>query len=215
MKILRLVFNPFGVNTYIVYDPDTMECAIVDPGMIDREEVEQLYSVIERYNLKPVHLINTHLHADHAVGNQYVRDKYDLKLEANKADKLLADQLSVQKRMFGLEDDGRREIIDSFLSDGDEIHIGNGVLKVLEVPGHSPGGIALYDSKGDFAITGDSLFQGSIGRTDLLGGDMTTLLNAVREKLLSLPDDTVVYPGHGNPTTIGQERRFNPFLNSF
>lgn len=212
MEILRFTFNPFGVNTYIVYDPQSMECAIIDPGMISDSELKRMESIIDRYKLKPVHLINTHLHADHAVGDRFIREKYGLPLQANKADTFLAESLSQQKRMFGITDDGSSETIGQYLSDGDEIKIGNGVLKVLEVPGHTPGGIALYDADDKFVITGDSLFQGSVGRTDLPGGDMATLISAIRSKLMTLPDDTLVYSGHGGATTIGAERRHNPFL---
>ena len=212
MKLLTYTSNPFGVNTYICYDPVTLECAIIDPGMALPEEREGLKELLEKYGLKPVHLINTHLHLDHVFGNEFVRKEYGLKLKANERDAFLGETLGQQKRMFGMYDNGATEQIEEYLSDGDEIRIGEGSLKVLEVPGHSPGGIALYSKEDGFVITGDSLFQGSIGRTDLPGGDMDTLINALNKKLMTLPDDTKVYPGHGNPTTIGFERRNNPFL---
>lgn len=212
MEILCFTFNPFGVNTYIVYDTDTKECAIIDPGMISDMEISRMESIIDHYGLKPVHLINTHLHADHAIGDRFVREKYGLVLEAHRNDAFLGENLSAQKQMFGMNDDGTSETIEQYLNDGDVIKIGNGELKVLEVPGHTPGGIALYDAKDVFVVTGDSLFQGSIGRTDFPGGDMSTLLNAINKKLMTLPDDTVVYSGHGGATTIGDERRHNPYL---
>lgn len=212
MEILRFTFNPFGVNTYIVYDPKTLEAAIIDPGMISETEIKRMASIIERYRLKPVQLINTHLHADHAVGDNYIRKSFGLPLKAHRDDTFLADALSAQKQMFGMADDGSTETIDVYLKDGDKIKVGNGELEVLEVPGHSPGGIALYDRADGFVITGDSLFQGSIGRTDLAGGDYNTLINSIRKKLLTLPDDTVIYSGHGGSSTIGIEKRHNPYL---
>lgn len=212
MDILRFVFNPFGVNTYLVYDHNTRDCAIVDPGMSDAREWGRLRSVIEDYGLKPVHMINTHMHADHILGNHFLRDSYGLRTEANRRDAFLGESLGQQKRLFGLDDDGTGETIDVYLSQGDRIRIGRGELEVIEVPGHSPGGIALYDREGKYVITGDSLFQGSIGRTDLPGGDMPTLIDAVRAGLLTLPADTVVYPGHGPATTVRAEAASNPYL---
>ena len=212
MEIIRITFNAFGVNTYIVFDPVSRECAVIDPGMVSEKDRELLSKIITENNLLPTNLINTHLHVDHVMGNDFIRKYYNLKLKANKRDEFLGEMLSGQKRMFGLSDDGSSEAIEEYLSDGDEIRLGNEKLKVLEVPGHSPGGISLYSKKDNFVITGDSLFEGSIGRTDLPGGDMQTLLHAINKQLLSLPDDTMVYPGHGNPTTIGNEKRNNPFL---
>lgn len=212
MEIIRITFNAFGVNTYIVFDTVSRECAVIDPGMVSEKDRELLSKIITENNLLPTHLINTHLHVDHVMGNDFIRKYYNLKLKANKRDEFLGEMLSGQKRMFGLSDDGSSEAIEEYLSDGDEIRLGNEKLKVLEVAGHSPGGISLYSKKDNFVITGDSLFEGSIGRTDLPGGDMQTLLHAINKQLLSLPDDTMVYPGHGNPTTIGNEKRNNPFL---
>lgn len=212
MEIIRLVFNQFGVNTYIVYDPFTRECAIIDPGMVSDDERWRLKEILRRRQLKPVHLVNTHLHADHAVGNSFVKETYGLELKAHRDDSFLAEALSRQKRMFGMADDGSAVAIDVYICEGDEICIGKYALRVLEVPGHTPGGIALYDAADKFVITGDSLFLCSIGRTDLPGGDVGTLINSVRGKLLSLPDDITVYPGHGDITTIGFERTNNPFL---
>lgn len=212
MKIIRFTFNPFGVNTYLVYDETSKECAIIDPGMVSVEEFQRLLNVVEQYELKPVHLINTHMHVDHVFGNNFVRKQFGLKMSANEKDAFLGARLADQKRMFGIADNGTNEIIEQFLTDGDEIKLGTSVLKILEVPGHSPGGISLYSKEDKFVITGDSLFQMSIGRTDLPGGDMPTLLKSINDKLMSLPDDTKVYPGHGEASSIGFERTHNPFL---
>lgn len=212
MEVLQLTFNCFGVNTYVVYEPESRECAVIDPGMSNEKEQYKLQRLIEDKCLKPVHLVNTHLHVDHVIGNGFIRSCYGLKVEANNADAFLGISLGQQKQMFGMFDDGNTETIDVNLTEGEKIQIGNTCLVVLEVPGHSPGGLALYDKDSGFVIVGDSLFNGSIGRTDLPGGDMNVLLDAVHSKLLTLPDDTKVYPGHGPATTISVERRCNPYL---
>ena len=213
MKVARLEFNVFGVNTYVVWDPATMEAAVIDPGMADPDECERFKQFIERENLQVVKLINTHLHVDHVLGDEYVMSAYDVGLTACAADAFLGDNVGSQAAMFhlrGVSTEGVTIAVE--VKDGDIIEVGSGVLKVLEVPGHTPGSIALYDAADGFVITGDALFAGSVGRTDLPGGDHATLISAIKSKLLSLPDSTVVYPGHGPSTTIGAEKRDNPFL---
>lgn len=212
MKVAIFQFKLFGINTYVVYDPSTKECVIVDPGMIDSEEEEVMASFISKNDLKPVGIINTHLHLDHAVGNNFLTTKYGLPVSASKADEPLGERMKQQAMMFGMNHGFKGVSIDRYLEDGDVIHVGDGELKVLAVPGHSLGSIALYDEKDKFVIVGDALFQGSIGRTDLPGGDYNQLIGSIRTKLLTLPGDTVVYSGHGNPTTIADEKRSNPFL---
>lgn len=212
MKLIRFVFNPIGVNTYIVYDPDTLECAIVDPGMLTDDELETFRRVVRERKLHPAHIVNTHLHLDHSFGDMAVAEEYSLPIKAHKADEFLGRSLTAQARSFGMNLDLKPVEISAYLTEGDELHIGSGVLKVIEVPGHTPGGIALYDEADGFVLTGDSLFQGSIGRTDLPGGNMTDLLKALRAKILTLPPKTVVYPGHGEPTTIAAELRSNPYF---
>ena len=212
MKIAKFVFSLFGVTTYVVWDPDTLDCAIIDPGMINSEEEEALKNFIEKNNLKVDNIINTHLHLDHAVGNAYAHDLFKVPVQAHKEDESLGSRLQEQARMFGIYERIRETSIDSYLEEGDIIKIGNGELKVLHVPGHSPGSIALYDAKDGFVIVGDALFEGSVGRTDLTGGNGPQLIKSIKDKLLTLPDETIVYSGHGNPTSIGRERKSNPFL---
>lgn len=212
MKVARFEFSLFGINTYVVYDPEIRKCAIIDPGMIEKREVEALDSFIERNHLEVMHLINTHMHIDHAIGDTYVSKKYGIPVEAHPADEVLGQRLDQQAEMFGLTEEAKGVAISSYLSEGDVIKIGNGELEVLHVPGHSPGHIVLYDRKDGFIIVGDVLFAGSIGRTDLPGGSMTDLLTGIRSKLLTLPDSTIVYPGHGPETTIGRERGSNLYL---
>lgn len=212
MKIVKFGFSLFGINTYLVYDPDTKKCAVIDPGMIVKEEEDALANFISRNDLEVVAIIDTHLHVDHAVGIGYVKGKYNAPLMAHKDDEFLGERVREQAQAFGIREKVDNVVIDHYLTLGEEIKIGDGELKVIHVPGHSPGSVALYDKKDGFVITGDALFAGSIGRTDLPGGDTRTLLRSIKDGLLTLPDSTVVYPGHGPATTIGQEKASNPYL---
>lgn len=215
MKVIQLIVNGFQENTYIVYDTSTLKCAIIDPGVSDTQEREAITDTIEKYHLIPVHLINTHMHVDHVLGDIFLSRKYSLPISAHADDAFLASRAAEQARMFGMTEDGSSLsdiAITDYLEDGDKIQIGEEYLQVLAVPGHSPGSIALYSPQSHFVITGDALFAGSIGRTDLPGGDYRTLIDSIQHKLLTLPADTVVYPGHGPATTIEKERRDNPFL---
>ena len=212
MRIVKFEFSLFGINTYVVVDTATRDCAIIDPGMINEEERSAMANFIANNNLHVVHLINTHLHIDHAIGNNWVRDKYNVDLMANMADEPLGERIKEQATMFGIPAEVKGLKIDTYLLPGDKIKIGEGSLDVIHVPGHSPGSIALYDATDGFLISGDALFAGSIGRTDLPGGSTSQLLQSIREKLFVLPEETIVYPGHGGPTTIGREIRSNPFF---
>lgn len=212
MKVAIFQFSLFGINTYVVSDPSSGECVVVDPGMISEEERQAIDGYISKNNLKLVGVVNTHLHIDHAAGNSYLEKKYAVGTKASKLDLPFGGRMKQQARMFGLPEAFDDVEISEFLEDGDKIKIGNGCLEVIAVPGHSQGSIALYDREDGFVIAGDALFNGSIGRTDLPGGDFDTLIQSIRQKLLSLPDSTVVYPGHGPATTIGDEKRHNPYL---
>jgi metallo-beta-lactamase family protein len=212
LKIAKFEFSLFGINTYAVYDPKEGKCVIVDPGMINTEEENAIVNFIERNNLTVTNIINTHLHVDHAVGVSFAKKRFGVPVLGHKDDEFLGKRLQMQADAFGIMEKIEDVSIDTYLKEGDIIKVGSGKLEVLHVPGHSPGSIALYDKEDDFVITGDALFQGSVGRTDLPGGNGTQLIKAIRENLLPLPDSTVVYPGHGPATTIGRERAANPFL---
>ena len=212
MKIARFEFSLFGIITYALFDPVTKDCAIVDPGMSTDQERQAVAAFIANNGLHLTHIINTHLHIDHAIGNSWLKEHYNAPVEGNEADLPLGARMMEQAAMFGIPIEVKQVEIDRKLKAGDIIKIGDGQLKVLHVPGHSPGSIALYDEADGFAIVGDALFAGSIGRTDLPGGNHRQLLQSIRENLLTLPDDTIVYPGHGSATTIGHERNTNPFL---
>lgn len=212
MKVAIFQFSLFGINTYVVYDPATHECAIVDPGIINKEEEDALDQFLLKNKLKVTQVINTHLHIDHAVGDNLLKEKYGVPVKAHLLDLPLGERMQQQAMMFGIDKDFKGVDITSYLTDGEIIKIGEGELEVLCVPGHSPGSVAFYDRADGFVIVGDALFNGSIGRTDLPGGDYKTLVDSITRRLLTLPDDTVVYPGHGNATTIGREKRSNPYL---
>ncbi|MBD5262072.1 MAG: MBL fold metallo-hydrolase [Bacteroides sp.] len=202
----------FGINTYVVYDPEAKEAAIVDPGMSRKDEFEAMEKFIEREGLKVTHLINTHLHIDHAVADNWVKARYGVPVEAHEADAMLGERIKQQAIMFGVQAEDAAVEIERRLEEGDVVRIGNGELHVLHVPGHSPGSICLYDKEDGFVIVGDALFEGSIGRTDLPGGNHRQLIDAIRSKLLTLPKDTVVLSGHGDATSIGREMESNPYL---
>lgn len=212
LKIAIFEFSLFGINTYVVYDPESRQAAIIDPGMLGIEEENAMRGFIEREQLTVTHLINTHLHIDHAVGNRFVSDRYGIEAEAHPADEPLLQRIAEQAASFGIKEKVHPTEIGRPLKEGDKITIGSGTLEVIHVPGHSPGGIALYDKADGVLFSGDSLFAGSIGRTDLPGGNYEQLVRGIKTKLLSLPPDTVVYPGHGPATTIAREQTANPFL---
>lgn len=210
ISIHSLIFGPFQENTYILYD-DTNECIIIDPGCYENAERTALANFIETKQLKPVKLINTHCHLDHVFGNGFISGKYDLNPEINKLDKQVLDTYQMTARLYGLNADPSPQPL-VYLNEGDKIKFGKSELEILCTPGHSPGSITLYNQEQKFMIVGDVLFYGSIGRTDLPGGDYQTLINSIKNKLLPLGDDYIVYNGHGPSTTIGFERMNNPFL---
>lgn len=212
MKIVIFEFRLFGINTYLVYDPDTKDCAIIDPGMSTPQEEEAIVKYITENGLHLTQIINTHLHIDHVAGIPFLRKKYGVPVIGHKDDEPLGLHLTEQTRRFGLKLPTDGIEITEYIKDGDKIKIGNGELEAILVPGHSKGSIALYDAADHFLISGDALFQGSIGRTDLPGGNYRELIKSINDRLLTLPDETVVFPGHGPATTIGQEKQNNPFF---
>jgi len=211
MEVKIFQFNPIGVNTYVVYD-ETKECAIIDAGSFYHDEKELLLNFILDNELKVKHLLNTHLHFDHILGNEFVKEQFGLDAEANALDQFLLDELPAQMQMFGFEPVKTTPVIGRNLREGDVVTFGNQRFEVLQVPGHSPGSIVFYSRENKCVFAGDVLFRYSIGRTDLAGGDYNQLIEGIRHKLMVLPSDTVVYPGHGPATTIGDEMRGNPFL---
>lgn len=211
INIHSFTFNPFEENTYILYD-ETKECIIIDPGCYEKFEQEKLTAFIEKQELKPVRLLNTHCHLDHVFGNKFVADLYGLELEMNELDLPILQNAPVAAQLYGIPNVDTSPEPAKFLNEGDVVEFGNSKLDILFTPGHSPGHIVFYNNDQKFVIGGDVLFYGSIGRTDLPGGDHDTLINNIKEKLLPLGDDFQVYSGHGPTTNIGFERENNPFL---
>lgn len=212
MKVAIFKLLLFEVNCYVVYDPLEKKAAIIDPGIVDNREIEAIDNFLKKNDLEVVAVINTHLHIDHVVANTGLSEKYDVPVMAHEDDKFLGDRLYQQAQQFGLPFKMNSAGVTHYLEDGEKIKIGSGELEVIHLPGHSPGGIGLYDPQDGFLISGDSLFEGSIGRTDLPGGNLARLLESIKKRLYTLPDETVVYPGHGPATTIGKEKKSNPFV---
>lgn len=210
MELAVFTFNDFQENTYVLYD-DSNECMVIDPGMNNEIEQIQFQEFLIARGLTPTLLFNTHCHIDHVFGNQYIADKFNLPLVAHKGEQIVLDFVPKMADMYGLHYLGSPDI-EKFVDDGDYVSFGNQQLKVLLTPGHSPASVSLYHKESETLIAGDVLFQNSIGRTDLPGGDHETLLNSVRNKFFTLPDSTRVYPGHGPSTTIGHEKKMNPFF---
>lgn len=210
MDIHKLVFSPISVNTYVL-DDGSGDCAVIDCGCYDRSEFSVLENFFTGRKLKPVLLLNTHCHLDHIFGNVFMLEKYGLRTLSGEPDENNRRNATHHAMVFGLEMEDAPEP-EGFLSDGQELRFNDAILKVLHVPGHSPGSMAFYYEAGKCVFTGDALFSGSIGRTDLPGGRHETLIKSIREKLLTLPPDTVVYPGHGESTDIATEIRTNPWL---
>ncbi len=204
-------FNAFQENTYLLWS-NNGDCWIIDPGCSSTGEENILKKFIDDRGLHPVRLINTHCHIDHILGNEYVSRTFDLKLEAHKNEKDILRSGKVVADMYGLPY-SPSPTIEHFLEEGDELALGETIFQVLLTPGHSPGSICLYTPSKGMVIGGDVLFYGSIGRTDLPGGNYETLIRSIKEKLLVLPDETIIMPGHGPNTNIGFERTNNPFLN--
>lgn len=203
--------NYFSENTYILYD-DTREAVIIDCGCMRPEEEELISQYIEENDLKLKHNLCTHLHLDHILGCAFIYKKYGLAPQAHKAEVEQLPPPSEQARMFGLPLNIEFPHIGKFIVGGETISFGHSELAVLLVPGHSPGSLVFYNKKNGYLFSGDALFAGSIGRTDLWGGNMDVLVAAIQNKLLSLPDETIVYPGHGSETTIYAEKMNNPYL---
>jgi glyoxylase-like metal-dependent hydrolase (beta-lactamase superfamily II) len=210
ITIKFFVFSAFQENTYVLSD-ESKECVIIDPGCFYKEEYSQLFDYITNRELKPVKIVNTHMHIDHIFGLDKVSKQYALIPEFHKEDLYLIHGASDYAKIFGFNNINVPSKYD-FIDENSEITFGNSSLKALHVPGHSLGSIAFYNFKDKFVITGDVLFKGSIGRTDLPGGNYDVLMESINNKLLSLNDDVAIYPGHGPSSTIGIEKRTNPYL---
>lgn len=210
MKIEKFVVNPLGENSLIVSD-ETGECIFIDPGFYYEEEHQEIRDYIKTNQLKPVKITNTHCHFDHIMGVEFVRNEFNIPFQAHKEDAFWVEKAVSQGEMFGF-DMKPVQPIDSFLVENEYIEFGNTKLKIIHVPGHAPGHVVFYNETEKVLIAGDVLFYGSIGRTDLPGGNYETLISNIKNKLFSLPDETVVFCGHGPETKLGFEKTSNPFL---
>jgi glyoxylase-like metal-dependent hydrolase (beta-lactamase superfamily II) len=210
LSLEALVFNSFQVNTYLVRN-EKGDCLVVDPAFYSQEEISAFDSYISSKGINVIGQINTHCHVDHVLGVKHMQTAYNCPLRAHPEESGLLNNAPLMGEVFGLKVEAFSGI-DKALEDNELIEIGDDSLKAILVPGHSPGSLSFYSAGGGFVITGDALFQGSIGRTDLPGGDYDTLITSIQNSLLTLPPETLVYPGHGDPTSIGAEASGNPFL---
>ena len=210
MQIKVFEFNPISENTYLLYD-ETKEAVIIDCGASNPEEHKLLIDYINRHQLVLKQVLNTHLHFDHVLGNHFLYETYGLKPQYHQLEETMpALQLQASAFRFPIKYEPIKA--EHFIQDGDIISFGNSKLKALLTPGHSPGSLSFYSEKENCVFTGDALFRYSIGRTDLWGGNENTLITAIKNKLLTLPDDTIIYPGHGPASTVIEEKLHNPYL---
>lgn len=211
LKFESFIFNPFSENTYVVY-AESGECVIIDPGCGTPIEENQLFGFIDSHRLKPLMAINTHGHIDHILGNAAVKKRYGILVAAHPNVKGDFQRSLQQSQLFGMSFNGECELPERDLKDGEIIKVGESTLEVICTPGHAEGSISLYAEIEGWVFTGDALFCRSIGRTDFPGGSYETLRNSIKERLFHLPDDTEVLSGHGESTTIFDERKYNMFL---
>jgi glyoxylase-like metal-dependent hydrolase (beta-lactamase superfamily II) len=209
IQIKQFNFNPFIENTFVLFD-ETKEAVIIDPGCYEDHEQKELVKFIESKELKVQLLLNTHGHIDHVLGNSFVKRQFGVELSIGEHDIETLKSVEAYASNYGFQQ-YEPATADSFLQEGDVVQFGNTELKVWFTPGHARGHIVFVNEDQNICIGGDVLFQGSIGRTDLPGGDFDTLIKSIHTKLFQFKDEMTVYPGHGDPTTIGEEKKNNPF----
>ena len=210
LTVKGFVFSPVEENTYVLYN-ESGECCIIDPGCYYSNERKELKDFILQTQLRPKYLLNTHCHLDHVFGNKFIYDEYGLQPWIHPDEKQVLDFAPIAGQHWNLPFDHYTGDL-HYLTENDEVRLGEDILKVIAAPGHSPGHICFYNQQQQFLMGGDVLFRESIGRTDLPGGDYDTLIRNIREKLYVLPGEVVVYPGHGPQTTIEWEQKHNPFV---
>lgn len=204
-------FNPLQENTYILYNQDN-ECIIVDPGCYSEAEREKIKDFIAEKGLKPVMLVNTHCHLDHVFGNKFIAETYKLELFIHPGEKIVLDHAPTSGLMWNLPFDSYAGNIHDLVP-GKHLVLGDEQLEILFTPGHSPASVSFYSKTNGFLLAGDVLFRESVGRTDLPGGSPDVLMKSIKDEFYVLPDETIVYSGHGMPTTIGHEKKHNPYVN--
>lgn len=211
LTVHTLTYNPFQENMYIVSN-DAKECVIIDPGCYSSEEKADLKNFIEEQNLKVLALLNTHCHLDHVFGNAFVKREYNVPFYMHELDIPTLNNMPIAASMYGFEGYELSPEADFYITDLEEISFGGINFTVIFGPGHAPGHVAFYNFENEILLGGDILFKGSFGRVDLPGGDMETLKRTIHERMFTLPENTIVYPGHGPTTTIGVEKRTNYIL---
>ena len=209
IKFKSFVFGSFMENTYVLYD-DTNECVIIDPGCYTEEEKAELADYIKENELKVVKLLNTHGHIDHVLGNQFVKNTYGVDLYMHKIGEAVLQSVKSYASNYGFAN-YEEASVDQYIDEGNQIKFGNSVLDIVFVPGHSPGHLAFYNLNQKICFGGDVLFKGSIGRTDLPGGDFNILIESIHNKIFPMGDDMIVHSGHGPETQVGYEKMTNPF----
>lgn len=208
--IQNFIFNPFLENTYILFDSEKKDAVVIDPGCYGEEEENEISNFIEKEKIKLKYLINTHCHIDHILGNNFIKRKYNPKFFIPKEDEFLLLKAKEQAEMFGFNLQTQLKP-DDYLNEDLKIKIGNEDLNFIFTPGHTPGEFSIYIKSFSTCFTGDVLFKNGIGRTDLWGGNYDTLINSIQNKLFVLPDETIIYPGHGEKSTIGNEKKNSIF----
>lgn len=211
LRIESFTFNPFSENTYLLINDTTNNCWIIDPGMYGASEEMELNQYIKNNNLRPQQILNTHTHIDHIFGVDAMKAAYNIEFGMHQADLPVLQNAVGSATMFGFQFSIAPKP-DFFIKENSTLLLDNEEIQVLLAPGHSPGSIIFYYPKGGFVISGDVLFQGSVGRSDLPGGNHDVLMNSIKNQLYTLPDETKVYSGHGEPTEIGIEKKINPFI---
>lgn len=212
MKVRTFVCNMLRENCYVVYDEASRETAVIDPGFYWNEEMRKFAKFVEENHLRIKYLLCTHLHFDHIFGTTFIEDEYNVKISANLEDSPWITNFMQSVARFGIQPNTMPRPVGNPLHDGDTLMLGNEALRCIATPGHSAGGLCFYAPDSAMLFAGDTLFQGSIGRTDFADGSYAQLINSIQKKLLTLPPDTIVYPGHGDPTSIGEEAHYNPYL---
>ena len=210
LQVASFTFNPFQENTYVLIN-EKKECWIVDPGMHGADEDQVLFAFIEQNQLIPQQIINTHAHIDHILGIDSLKQKYNIPFGMHHLEQPVLANAKGSAMLFGFNL-GATPVVDFFIPENEKIKLGDDELEVRLAPGHSPGSIVFYYAPGKWVIGGDVLFNGSVGRSDLPGGNHNVLMKSIAEQMYTLPDETVVYSGHGPETSIGQEKKSNPFI---
>lgn len=212
MKITQLVVNPFAESTYILWHDDCKDAFVIDPGMCNEYEREQFADFIASHQLNITKVLLTHVHVDHVLSAAWVANKYNASIEYSESDDFMREVVTDQIAMFGLRINFESFNATRFLHDQDTLNLNGEMITVLSTPGHSMGSLSFYSQDSKKVIVGDAVFAMSIGRTDLQGGNYDQLIESINKKIMTLPEDTVIYPGHGDCTTVGDEKRYNPFL---